>query len=118
MGVFYSATPATAVIVADVPIDMPQLVTQSNVVKTVFAENMAAVGYVGNSSTEHEVNKSARYDGNIAQEDLRLFTLNFLDFSKHLNYNGTICNGDVCCIYDIDVNDNGSHDKKVNIRIK
>ena len=107
LDVFFSATSATKILIADVPIDLPSITTQNDIEKSVFAKN-AAPSEFGVDKTVKE-----RYNSGISQEDMNLFTINFLDFSYHLSHNGTVCNGDFCCNYDIVVVDNGSLDGKV-----
>lgn len=112
LDVFFSATPTTKILVANIPIDFQSQSTRSN------DENDALVGSAApeeNLPTEFEADKAdkQKYDTGISQEDMHLYTIEFLDFSKGLSQNGSVCNGGFCCNYDIDVVDNGSSDKKV-----
>lgn len=60
------------------------------------------------------------YDKNQLQQDLRLFGIEFLDFSNRMNHSGTVCKDGLCCHYDIDVskNDDASNeDNRVCLQI-
>lgn len=118
LDVFFSSTPATKILIANIPIDFPPQSTQSHDENNVLVESAAPME---NLPIEFGVDKSDKqsvYDEGISQEDMHLFTIEFLDFSKGLSHSGRVCNGDFCCNYDIDVVDNGSNDKKVSDHIK
>lgn len=52
------------------------------------------------------------YDKLIGQEDMKSYVVEFLDFTKRLRYNGTVCDGRICCHYDIDISDNGAYNQE------
>lgn len=66
-------------------------------------ENLPQNKVIESETEEDQQRFIETYDQNLLQENMELFTIKFLDFSKHLVHNGTICNGDFCCRYGIDV---------------
>lgn len=46
------------------------------------------------------------YDERMNEEKMNLLTVEFLDFSLRTNFNGTVCQGDFCCNYDIEISKN------------
>lgn len=110
LDVFFSETPTTNILIADVPINLSLPSTQNAGEDGIVTMRNLSTTLIMNDTA----GQSQRYDKHLDQEDMKLFTTMFLDFSKHLSYNGTICNGDFCCSYDIDAIDNGSNDQKVN----
>lgn len=104
LDIFVSKTSKTKILIANIPINLPLLPTENVVNEIDFAREI---------KFEVDRNTNEKYDHQVFQENMTLFTIEFFDFSKRLNYNGTICNGDFCCNYDIDVIDSGSQDGKV-----
>lgn len=113
LDVFYSSIPTTKILIADVPIDLPSQSTRKDDENNIFVEKAAQMEDLPNG-----INVDKKYDENISQQVMSSFSIEFLDFSKGLSHNGTVCNGDFCCEFDIDVIDNGSNDKMVNTNIR
>lgn len=107
LNVFFSETPATKVLIANVPIHLPS--SPDYVPTQIVARDLSIALEINNTATRNQT-----YDKHLDQEDMKLFTIKFLDFSLRLSHNGSICNSDICCKYDVDVDDNGLNVEKVN----
>lgn len=119
LDIFVSKTATTKVLIANVPINSPSVsidngVDEFDVAKgdLKFAKETPAMEKLPRGF-EMNANANDIYDRQVIQENLKMYTIEFLDFSKRSSYNETICSEDVCCNYDIDVEDNGSQDGKV-----
>lgn len=102
--VFSSPTKAvTKVLVAKVPTKLPS---------DDYTNENTQDGFE-NSKPQNEINSNENesaeplYDKTVSQEDMKKYVVEFLDFTKRLRYNGTVCKGRICCNYDIDISDNG-----------
>lgn len=113
--VFSSPTKAiTKVLVAKVPTQLPPddyTVTEGvpQNVQRYSIESMQQqneIDFNENESVQH------LYDKTIGQEDMKLYAVEFLDFAERLRHNGTICDGKICCDYDIDISDNGAQNQE------
>lgn len=122
--IFVTKTESTKILIANVPINPPSLSMDNDVDEfelakgeLKFAKETTAMEKLSRGG-EMPANVNETYDRQVIQENLTMYTIEFLDFSKRSSYNGTICSGDLCCHYDIDVDDNGSQDGKVNDEFK
>lgn len=117
LDIFVSTTATTKILIANVPANPSLLPIENDIEEIEVIENTNSME---NLSTKLGVDKNVneKYNHQVLQENMTQFTIEFLDFSKRLSYNGTICNGDdFCCHYDIDVIDSGSHEGTVNIDV-
>lgn len=117
---FVSQTPTTKVLIAKVPSmpsnETPQSQPQSESPQLQLIDNSTCIGNIPKYETfglEIGVNSTGMkdmttlYDDQLGQEDMTAFTVQFLDFSTYSNHTGTVCNGRVCCRYNIDTFDHG-----------
>lgn len=124
LDIFVTKTATTKVLIANVPISSPSLSIDDDVEEFELAKE--EMKFAKDATTMEKLpsgfemieNANETYDRQVIQENLTLYTIEFLDFSKRLSYNDTICSGDLCCHYDIDVDDNGPQNGKVNDDIK
>lgn len=106
---FVSESSATKILIADVPTNLSSVNIGNNVEEIEYGESCNTIGKFPDDFKV--LNKT--YDQQVHQQDMKFFTLKFLDFSERLSHKGTICNGDFCCKYDVDVVDNGPKDGMV-----
>lgn len=114
--VFVSETPATKILIAKLPIDLPaeDSISPSEVVaKRIFAslnDFSYFTGKIYNFFKSDETN-DAIY---LKQDDLGEYSMNFLNFAeKNLSQSGMVCNRAICCSYSVEVTDNGELAGKV-----
>lgn len=105
LNVFVSQTPATKVLIAEVPADvstdsLSQKVEQT---KKLLANEKLSKSRAMNAQ---EVTKYGR-------EDFSKYSMKFLDFSDNPVQTGEVCVNDFCCEYSIEVNDLGLQKGKV-----
>lgn len=87
--VFVSEMHASKVLVAKVPIELP---SENEIVNPKADEDIKEFP---KNTTKQSI------DFEILPEHLNLFTVEFLNFSKHNSFNGSVCKDDFCCNYDI-----------------
>ncbi|XP_031620026.1 vanin-like protein 2 [Contarinia nasturtii] len=91
--VFVSLTPATKVLIADVPSDV--------------STGINLLGKKGKSVKQRTHPMNTQDVANIGQEDFSKYSMKFLDFSENSIQTGKVCVDDFCCHYSIEVNDLG-----------
>lgn len=124
---FVSQSPATKVLIAKVPTTLPDISLENDIPKLEIIEknNIPIEKLSKYESFESEMDEipyecqledeEVLYDQKVAQDDMTVFSVKFLDFSKDTSHTGTVCNEEVCCRYDIDVSDNGYQPGKVGV---
>lgn len=103
--VFVSESPATKILIAKVPIDLPSS-SQDQIVKR------------QNSSTKNVKTRAITPQtvGDISQDiNLSKFSVKFLNFNDKVSQSGTVCNNNICCNYSVAVSDNGEVKGKVRL---
>lgn len=112
--VFISPTKAiTKVLVAKVPTKLPSDDhTIEKAPRNVKHNPIEALQEQNEKESNENESVKQLYDKLIGQEDMKSYVVEFLDFTKRLRYNGTVCNGRICCHYDIDISDNGAHNQE------
>lgn len=121
---FVSQSPMTKVLIAKVPTILPDATATNsepqfeligNIVPSLESpkyetfESATDINRVELSDT----NKDLILDTKLLQDDMTVFSVEFLNFAIKTNHKGQLCNGGVCCHYDIEVSDNGSQDEQV-----
>lgn len=123
---FVSQTPTTKVLIAKVPTTLPnqslehatpnfELIGNGNSDETFIDYETIESNMDANLFEGLLENEEVLYDRQVAQDDMTVFSVEFLDFSQQSSHIGTVCNENVCCRYDIDVSDNGYQIGKVKI---
>lgn len=103
--VFYSRFATTKVLIAKVPVD-PQSSAAENIPSkmdvienpVLIEENLQTIDET--PSNEADRNK-VEIDKHFSQDNLKVFAIEFLDFSKKLYHEGRVCQDGICCYYDI-----------------
>lgn len=114
--VFVSETPATKILIAKLPIDLPaddRISPSETVAKRVVASPNDFSNFTGNISyfSKSDETNDAIY---LKQDDLSEYSMNFLNFAEeNLSQSGTVCNRAICCSYSVKVTDNGELAGKV-----
>lgn len=121
---FVSESPTTKVLIAKVPIIRPDATIPSSqslfelIDNSVSSEKVLEYETI-ESATELKHNNhfveggDPILDDKLLQDDMTVFNVTFLDFETKSNHKGKLCNGGVCCHYDIDVSDNGAQYRQV-----
>lgn len=107
---FVSRKPTSKVLIAKVPINLPS----ENEIPNIKS------GEVIKEYPEDVIeNKGVKplYDENLAQDQMELFTIRFLDFSHYTNFSGTVCANDFCCNYHIRIGINTNSKVKYGVCI-
>lgn len=115
LNVFVSEFPVTKILIARVPTTLPVVAVERGLPKFEFAQNAAANENLPTYETFESSSSNLDHLNEISlgQGDLTEFNVQFLDFSKELSQNGTVCSKDICCSYDINVSDHGEQKDKV-----
>lgn len=114
-----SQVPQSKILVAKVPIRLPSNDFNANDFTEMEMEPNSKFDENSKSNTLKLRNDIAarmrskvkpEYDKYLLQQDMKPFAIEFLDFSKRTNHNGTVCKDGLCCHYNIDIRDNGAQD--------
>lgn len=121
--VFVSQTPMTKVLVAKVPADPQSSSIENNpsesfpIIENPISIQKTLPSYetIEIDANPNEIDKLSEIgiDNYFLQDNMTVFAIEFLDFSKQLHHNGKICQNDTCCHYDIAVNRNRMQSEKV-----
>lgn len=106
--VVVSETPATTILVAKVPIHLPD---EEPSIKSMDVKDTPINGHKNIKLVEQPVAIA------LSKENLTQFSVNFLDFASNPSQVGSVCNKAICCKYIIEVSDNGEQDGKVSISV-
>lgn len=110
--VFVSEVATTKVLIAKVPADPQFHLAQSQpafIGKPIShngsgsLQETFATGFNPNpmeTDHDHEIDK------HFAQDNMTVFEMKFLDFSKNVYHDGEVCQDGICCHYDIAINRN------------
>lgn len=119
LDIFVTKTASTKILIANVPIDSPSPSDDNDVEAFEIANEEIKftkdTTKMEKSSSWFERSGSANgtYDRQVIQENLTLYTIEFLDLTKPRSYNETVCSGDLRCHYEIDADDIGAQDGMV-----
>lgn len=104
--IIVNQTAMTTVLIAKVPADPRSYnahgTTQS---QSSFIANPVSINEI-HSPYSQETNRDLQTDEHFAQDDMSVFAIKFLDFSKKLYHDGMVCQEGICCYYDIAINRN------------
>lgn len=121
---FVSQSPTTKILIAKVPTALPDESTSNRSPELELVDNNIPTEKLPKYETFEIVNEISLfddvledpeifYDRKLLQDDMTVFSVEFLDFSTQQSQRGKVCNDGFCCHYDIDVSDNGPKDGKV-----
>lgn len=100
--VYVSDISTTKVLVARVPINLPS----DNETPTIRPDEEIKEYPKMNDHAVVNSGIKSLYDVRQIQMDLDGLLVEFLDFSNRSTFNGTVCRGDFCCKYDIEISNN------------
>lgn len=113
--VFVSQTPTTKVLIAKVPAE-PQSFPIKNIPSKSFGfEYPIAIqpNLPSYETIKTDAKSEIEIDKHFSQDNMSVFAIEFLDFSKHLYQDGMVCQNGTCCHYDIAINRNRLQSEKV-----
>lgn len=110
LDVFYSQIAKTKVLIAKVPADPQSFTSEHSPWTPVDIENPILIeeNLPPHETIETEINRVSEIeiDKHFSQDNLKVFAIEFLDFSKSLYHDGRVCQGGICCYYDIVIDRN------------
>lgn len=114
--VFYSRFATTKVLIAKVPVD-PQSTTESTPSKSIVIKNPILIEdnlkIIDKAPLNEADRTNVEIDKHFSQDNLNVFAIEFLDFSKKLYHDGRVCQDGICCYYDIVISRDRMQTEKV-----